>query len=378
MPSELLVDLFHAYYDARKHKRKSAGAIRFELDYERELFKLHDEIVNGTYEISPSICFIAFSPVKREIFAGDFRDRIVHHLLFNYLNPFCERIFIADSYSCRKGKGTSFGIRRAVHFIRSASDNYQRDCFVLRLDISGYFMSIDKRILFEKVTQIVHRFESEIVFDCRLILFLIRKVIFNDPTKNCVMKGMRDDWIGLPRSKSLFFSKEGTGLPIGNLTSQLFSNVYLHDFDMFVRHTLGIRCYGRYVDDMFFVSHDKAFLATLPFVVNAYLRDALSLRIHPKKICLQPARNGVLFLGKMILPYRMYLKNATKGNLYRTIQKWTAVERQQGKLSLRQARSVRACLDSYRGMFASCNAHRLERKMIFCRFFKEMEFEPVL
>lgn len=202
------------------------------------------------------------------------------------------------------------------------------------------------------------------VFDRHLVLSLIQKVIFNDPTKNCVMKGMRDDWIGLPRSKSLFSSKEGTGLPIGNLTSQLFSNVYLHDFDVFVRHALGIRYYGRYVDDMLFVSRDKTFLAGLPSLVDAYLRDALSLHIHPKKMYLQPIEKGVIFLGKMILPHRMYLKNATKGNLYRTIQKWIDVERRQGKLSLRQAKSVRACLDSYRGIFASCNAHRLERKML--------------
>ncbi len=144
----LLRDLFLVYYDARKHKRNTKSVIQFELDYEANLFQLYSEIVERRYAISPSTYFVVKKPIRREIFAGAFRDRIVHHLLFNYLNPFCERVFINDSYGCRIGKGTSYGIQRAEHFIRSVSKNYTQDCYLLKLDISGYFMSINRNILF--------------------------------------------------------------------------------------------------------------------------------------------------------------------------------------------------------------------------------------
>ena len=144
---ELLYDLFDAYYDARKHKRNTKSQLRFELDLEHNLIALFLEIKNRTYCPSRCMCFICEKPVKREIFASPFRDRIVHHLLFNYISPIFERTFIYDSYSCRKGKGTLFAQKRFVHHIRSCSNNYQEECFVLKLDLKGYFMSIDKAIL---------------------------------------------------------------------------------------------------------------------------------------------------------------------------------------------------------------------------------------
>lgn len=202
MASEkFLLDLFQAYYDARKNKRSTINALAFEIDYETKLFELYEEIKNGKYKISPSICFISFKPVQREIFAADFRDRIIHHLIYNYISPFFERLFINDSYSCRVGKGTSYGIKRLDHFIRSCSRNYTRDCYILKLDIKGYFMSIDRSILYQKVEKVVNRFREIADFDVNLILYLIRQVIFHDSTKHCRLKGKKEDWKELPRSK---------------------------------------------------------------------------------------------------------------------------------------------------------------------------------
>jgi hypothetical protein len=361
MSAKLLEDLFQAYFDARKNKRKTTSALKFELNYEVELFKLYDEIISRKYAISPSICFISFHPVKREIFAGDFRDRIIHHLIFNYLNPFCEQLFINDSYSCRVGKGTSYGIKRADHFIRSCSENYQQDCYILKLDISGYFMSIDKAILFEKIEKILEKFESKIDFDYDLVLWLIQKVIFNDPTKNCVVKGKREDWVGLPKSKSLFFSVKNRGLPIGNLTSQLFANLYLNDFDHFIKEGLKCKYYGRYVDDLLFVHKDKKFLVSLFLRLNEYLRNNLFLRLHPKKIYLQPFKRGVVFLGRIILPYRIYLKNNIKGNIHKKIEQWLVLSKI-GKISKQQKIKAVSCYFSYSGMLDGCNAYRLGQK----------------
>jgi len=358
---DLLTDLFQAYFDARKHKRKTINALKFELNYEKEIFRLHDEIVNRKYEIAPSICFISFEPIMREIFAGDFRDRIVHHLLFNYLNPFCERIFIGDSFSCRKNRGTSYGIERVIHFIRSCSENYHRDCYILKLDISGYFMAIDKNILFGKIKRLMRRFEKEITFDRELVLWLTEKVIFNDPTRNCVIKGKRSDWAGLPKSKSLFFSGKDKGLPIGNLTSQLFANLYLNDFDHFVKCQLKCRYCGRYVDDLVFVHRDRKFLAALYPVLDSYLRENLLVRLHPRKIYLQHQQKGVAFLGRTILPYRIYLRNKTKGNIYRKIDEWLAVSKA-GKVPEEEKNWACSCYFSYRGMLETCNAYNLRIK----------------
>ena len=316
---QLVLDLFHAYYDARKNKRKSVSVLTFEENYQKKLFKLFDEIVNRQYKIGPSTCFVVKKPVQREIFAADFRDRIVHHLIFNIINPIFEKHFIKDSYSCRLKKGTSCGIQRVDHFLRACSENYQKDCWILKLDIEGYFMAMDRNILFEKIEK---KLNNIFDFDVDLILYLIHAVVFNDPTKNCQVKGKREDWVGLPKSKSLFFAKKDKGFPIGNLTSQLFGNIYLDEFDHFVKEKLHIKYYGRYVDDMIFVHADKKYLQSIIPKVRSYLQEELSLTLHPKKIYFQPAAKGVKFLGTYILPYRIYIDRRTKKNFYNKIKYW--------------------------------------------------------
>ena len=141
--NKLLKDLFYAYYDARKNKRNTINQLKFELDFESSLINLSEEITARNYSPQRSICFMVHRPVKREIFAADFRDRVVHHLIYNYIAPVFEKTFINDAYSCRVGKGTHYGIKRIDHFIRSCSQNYQHDCYILKLDIKGYFTPLD-------------------------------------------------------------------------------------------------------------------------------------------------------------------------------------------------------------------------------------------
>ena len=154
---QLLHDLFRAYYDARRNKRNKLNSLAFEVDYERKLIELAGEIQNRSYEPGESVCFISDYPVKREIFAASFRDRVVHHLIYNYISPFFEWYFINDSYSCRAGKGTSYGIKRLDHFIRSCSKNYKKDCYILKLDIKGYFMAMDRFVLHNKIEKLLER-----------------------------------------------------------------------------------------------------------------------------------------------------------------------------------------------------------------------------
>jgi len=361
----LLQDLFKAYYNSRKNKRSSTSALAFEIDYETKLFELYREIKNREYKISKSICFISFNPVQREIFAADFRDRIIHHLIYNYINPFFERLFIHDTYSCRVGKGTSYGIKRLDHFIRSCSRNYTRDCYILKLDIKGYFMSIEHFVLYQKVEKVVNRFRKEAKFDVDLILELIHQVIFYDPTKHCEVKGRRKDWHGLPKSKSLFFTDENKGLPIGNLTSQLFGNVYLNDFDRFIKHKLGCKYYGRYVDDTVIVHQNKEYLKSIIPIIEKYLRDSLSLELHPKKIYLQHFSKGVNFLGVIIKPNRIYVRNRIKGNFYKTIQYWnTFITENQHKFDEVAQRQFLGSMNSYLGMMKHYNTYKLRKKKL--------------
>jgi RNA-directed DNA polymerase len=152
-----LTELFEAYAACRINKRGTMNAIAFEVDYERELLKLWEDIHAGRYQPGRSIAFVVNKPVKREIFAADFRDRVVHHLVINKLNPLFERIFIKDSYACRKDKGTREGILRITRFIGQCSEQYTRDCYILKLDIQGFFMAIDKRILWAKLRDFIVR-----------------------------------------------------------------------------------------------------------------------------------------------------------------------------------------------------------------------------
>ena len=363
-PCKLLVDLFQAYYDARKNKRNTINALNFERHFESSLFALYDEIIEGCHEPKPSICFIVDRPVKRDIFAADFRDRVVHHLIYNYISPIFEKSFINDSYSCRKNKGTHYGIKRMDHFIRSCSQNYRKDCYILKLDISGYFMAINKPLLFKKVKSELIKNIVKIEFDLDLLLSLIHKTIFNDPKKNCLIRGAKKDWKGLPKTKSLFHARKNCGLPIGNLTSQLFGNIYLNEFDHFVKKDLHIRYYGRYVDDFILIHHNKEYLKSLIEPIREFLQDYLHLELHQHKIYLQHFTKGVKYLGAVIKPHRIYIADRTKGNFFKAIQTKNKIARDH-KPNVEEQAAFLSSMNSYLGILKHYKTHKLRKKMIF-------------
>ena len=221
-PPIALEEVFEAYFQCRKNKRRTCNALGFETDFEDSLIRLWEEIVDGTYYPGRSIAFIVTKPVKREVFAADFRDRIVHHLIAGKIMDLLEEEFIHDSYSCRVGKGTQYGIKRVAEFIRQCSKDYTKDCYILKMDIKSFFMSMDKPLLYKRLVAFLdEKYQGR---DKSLLFELIRKVIFNAPEENCCIKGQLSDWKGLPPSKSLFTVPKSKGLPIGNLTSQLFAN----------------------------------------------------------------------------------------------------------------------------------------------------------
>lgn len=325
---------------------------------------MFDEIIEGRYEPKPSICFIVDRPVKREIFAADFRDRIVHHLIYNNISPIFEKSFINDSYSCRKNKGTHYGIKRIDHFIRSCSRNYLNDCYILKLDISGYFMAINKNLLFGKVKSELIKHADKIDFELDLILSLIEKTIFNDPKKNCLIRGSKKDWTGLPKTKSLFHASKNCGLPIGNLTSQLFGNIYLNEFDHFVKKDLHIRYYGRYVDDFVLIHQNKEYLKSLIEPIREFLDHNLQLKLHPDKIYLQYFTKGVKYLGAVIKPHRIYIADRTKGNFFEAIEKQNEIvnHREPGKEELKH---FLCSMNSYLGIIKHYKTYKGRKKIIF-------------
>lgn len=357
--NQLLLDLYEAYKSARKNKRKTSDQQRFELNLELELVQLSKELYVRKYHPRQSICFIIRDPKQREVFAAHFRDRVVHHLYYNYTHKLYERFFIIDSYSCISGRGTHYGINRLVHHIRSASHNNQGNCYVLKLDIKGYFMHINRDLLHKHCQQMLDRSQKFYAakLDFSLIRYLTTLFTLQNPVIGCKMQGQRSDWHGLPPSKSLFYSKEGCGLPIGNLTSQLFSNIYMNAFDQYMKRDLHCSHYGRYVDDAYVVSTDREWLRSIiPFIKN-FLSSELKLELHKDKLKIDKARYGTQFLGAYIKPWRTYI--AHSGGL-RMKQKLLSMDfLQEIKVDTLQSRC-----NSYSGLLGHYSGWRVRRSLL--------------
>ena len=327
---DLMRDLYVAFYDARKHKRGMSYVVQFEKHLKRNLEDLCDALMSRTYTAQPSKCFIIDYPKKREVFAAKFVDRVVHHLYYNYTSQLFERTFIQDTYSCIKGRGTHYGIERLDGHIRKESQNYQVPCHVLKLDIRGYFMHINRYRLLEIATSSLLKMSTHKirkggqttwadVIDMDFVLWLTREIVLLDPKANCEIVGSWSNWLGLDRSKSLFFTDDGCGLPIGNLTSQLFSNVYLNVFDQYMKRELHCKHYGRYVDDAYIVSADKDWMLSLVPKIRHFLKVELGLDLHMGKLHVSGVAHGVEFLGAYVKPYRIYVSNQSLRRIRRRI-----------------------------------------------------------
>jgi len=298
------------------------------------------------------MCFIINVPVKREVFAASFRDRVVHHLIYNCISPVLERKFIYDCFSCRSCKGTRAGIERLEHHIRSCSDNFTRPAYALKLDISGYFMNIDRELLYSQTMKML---SGEYYPHKEVINKLLRQAIYNNPLRGCYRKGQISDWDELPHSKSMFYSSPGCGLPIGNLTSQLFSNIYLTPLDYYVKRVLGFRHYGRYVDDFYIVHQSKDLLKKSIAPIRAYLINNLHLSLHPDKIYLQDVCNGIPYLGSYIKPFRRYISFRTAKSF---VSRFSVIP------DSKSGAGIRSVLNSYLGHLSHFATYRFRRKFV--------------
>lgn len=301
--------VWDAYYDCVKNKRNTMNAMLFNADLEHNIRRLWRDINEGTYTIGRSIAFIVEHPVKREVFAADFRDRIIHHWICLRLIPMFEAYLSPRMFSNRTGKGTLGAIYNVAFDLYNVTDGYTRDAWIWKYDLRGFFMSIDKRLLNFKLQAFIdERYDAP---DKPVLKWITEMVVMHCPQKNCIRKSKPEAWKGLRPEKSLFNQDDWHGLAIGNLTSQLFANFTLMDMVRFVQDH-GFEAITQYVDDCTVVTDrpKEDILAFIP-VLRTWLRQALGLELHPRKCYLQHYTKGVPFVGGIIKPHRVYISKRT-------------------------------------------------------------------
>ncbi|OGN01937.1 MAG: hypothetical protein A3B91_02605 [Candidatus Yanofskybacteria bacterium RIFCSPHIGHO2_02_FULL_41_29] len=277
------------------------------------IISLHQDLANHTYKHGEYQAFNINDPKPRNIHKASVRDRLLHHAVYRILYPLFDRTFVSDSFSCRVNKGTHKALNRFRSFFRKVSKNNTKTCWVLKCDIKKFFENIDHQIL----------------------LAILRKYIFDKSIIGLLERIIRS-----------FLSAQGRGLPLGNLTSQLFVNIYMNKFDQFVKHGLRVKYYIRYADDFVILSQDKDMLYEILIKIGDFLSEELQLKLHPNKIFIKTLFFGVDFLGWVHFPDHRVLRTATKRRMI-------------SKLKTNRSRET---LSSYLGLLKHGNSYKI-RKM---------------
>ena len=338
-------NLLEAYYQSRICKRYKASILQFGFFLESNLLKLHEELVSERYMPSPYVYFTINDPKERDIAAPAFRDRVVQHTLIDYIEPSFDKQFIYDSYACRKGKGTVVGLQRIKKFLQSARSVYgsQTPLYCLRMDISKFFANISWDVL------------SPVIFKtitCSKIRRLIEKI---------VTQHQRLNFSNIPFDTVSPLKRRG--LPIGNLTSQLFANIYLNELDQFVKHTLRVRWYARYMDDFLIIHPDKNYLKNMENSMRTFLEDTLHLTLSERKVILSNVKNGVPFVGYRIFYDHILIRGKTLSRMQKKLRKRKKAFRYHA-LSASSHRSSRSSISGHLG---HANSFHLRKKMALWR-----------
>jgi len=326
-----LESLFSAWNGFRKDKKNKKDILIFEWQLEQNIFQLHQDLKNQTYRHGPYTSFHITDPKQRHIHKATVRDRVLHHAIFAVLNPIFEPTFISHSYSCRINKGTHRGVDYLANILRKVSFNYRGPCFILKCDISKFFASVDHGILLNIISK---RIKDDGA------MWLIKEIIGS-----------------FYSDQSNLFNKKG--LPIGNLTSQLFANIYLNEFDQFVKHELRIKDYLRYTDDFIVVSNNEEYLKKMLKSIKKFLEQKLQLKLHPDKISIKRFRRGVDFLGYIILPFYRLIRTKTKQRIFRKL-KGRIKEYKNGTIN---QQTLGQSLQSYLGVLSHANTYELSQNL---------------
>ncbi len=324
-------NLYESWREFRCGKRSKPDVQDFERHLEQNLFRLHDALRHQTYRHSPYASFSISDPKLRRIHKATVSDRIVHRALSRMLMPIFNPRFIHDSYACRPGKGTHAAVLRLERFARTVSKNFTRPCIALKCDVRKFFDSIDHTILLD----------------------LIRKTV-SDPQALWLI-GIVVESFTVESSQERERESRPHGLPLGNLTSQLFANIYLNELDQFVKHTLRMKCYLRYCDDFVILHNNRNMLEQLIEPLRRFLDERLCLTLHPKKTIIRKLTHGIDFLGYVTLPNYRVLRTSTKRRMLQHITPEN--------------------LPSYLGLLKHCRGYALEREL-YSKLLKPSEQIP--
>ncbi len=312
-----LKNLFSSWEEFKKEKEKKEDVEKFSMNLEDNVFKLHRKLKNGDYRHSNYTSFHIKDPKLRHIHKAEVKDRVLHYAVVKILNPLFERQFIFDSYSSRKNKGTHKAVKRFRNFAWKLSQNNTKTVFVLKCDIKKFFDSVDHDILLEIIRRSVEDKKS---------LDLLENIIGS------------------------FQNQKNKGIPLGNLTSQLFSNIYLNELDQFVKRKLRVKYYIRYADDFVVLSTDKSYLEDLILRIREFLKKNLKLELHPQKVSIRRWNQGIDFLGYVSFPQHFVLRTKTKKRVFKKMIK----KRKELERGLIDEKSFNQMLQSYFGILKHC------------------------
>lgn len=307
-------NLLEAWKEFIRGKRNKLDVQEFSLKLMDNLFILHKDLRSGHYRHGGYQAFNILDPKPRNIHKASVRDRLLHHAIYRILYPFFDQIFISDSFSCRLKKGTYKALGRFRNFAYKASKNNTRTCWILKCDIRKFFASINHRILMD---------------------------ILDSYIPNKQIKSLLKEIVGS------FSTKPGTGLPLGNLTSQLFVNIYMNEFDKFVKHNLKAKYYIRYADDFVFLSDDKNRFEALIPRISYFLGENLKLHLHPDKVFIKTIASGIDFLGWVNFPDHWVLRTTTKRRMMKRTKESPAS----------------ATINSYLGLLKHGNTNKLRNNI---------------
>ncbi|MEA3463800.1 MAG: reverse transcriptase/maturase family protein [Patescibacteria group bacterium] len=311
-------NLMSAYNNATKQKRFRDAVLLFDQNLSKNIGQLHQQLISKTYKHGQYHFFTVYDKKKRTISAAPFRDRVVHHAIYKIIEPIYNKKFIFDSYANRKLKGSHRAVKRLQKFLlmakRRASGQTTPLVYCLKCDISKCFPSINHKILIKILNKKIKDKDT---------IWLLREIINSYESGN--------EYNKLFPANSYFHAKRPRGIAIGNLTSQIFVNIYLNELDQYLKHQLKVKYYVRYVDDFIILSKDKKYLHQLVKKIKAFLYDNLYLTLHPKKISISPSALGINFLGYIVFKDFILLLPQNKRLFYKKLHKLKKLF-QQGKI----------------------------------------------
>ena len=351
-------EMLEAHKACIKNKSNTINAMSFDADKMVNLMALLNAVNGGTYKIGTSIAFVVLYPKAREVFAANYSDRVIHHLVMLELLPYLEKEFIDHAFACREGKGVFYGIKCLADDIKECTEGYTKDAWILKMDFKAFFMSIEKQMLLDCVLNFI-REKYPNNRKKELLLKLCELIIMHHPEKDCIKKSAEKLWDDfIPPEKTLFEVGDMKGLPIGNLPSQIFETLFMTPFDIFVTKTLGFKYYGRYVDDFYIVSDDKRKLKKSVKLMENFAKEKLHLSIHPSKRYMQHYTKGVTFIGAVIKPNNIQPSGRMVENFHYKL------ETQYNEPCAELAERFVSCVNSYFGFFRQFNTYNKRKKII--------------